>query len=200
MFTQFPTPDIVVGKFTQGKELSFFWKLTANPVSAFAVEFHKQRLTPFDLTWLVHREDRPPKPSQRKGLIFATNSGKQVDIEEVFSKFQLKVIWNPAAHVPPRELHVNCRCKHGWSTGDWVPYWFSSLWMNFLPSALTAGQDLPSSLWPILTFGVKSNNPERSLEVLLFFICNWWESTVVANRKKTDWFGMFHSVMVHPET
>lgn len=37
---------------------------------------------------VVHREDRPPKLSQRKELIFATNFGKQVDIEEVFSKYQ----------------------------------------------------------------------------------------------------------------
>ena len=63
----------------------------------------------------------------------------------------------------PGELHVNGRNRHGWYTGDWLPYWFSSLWMRFLPSALTAGQDLPSSLWPFLTFGVKSNNPEWSL-------------------------------------
>lgn len=87
-FTQFPAPHVVVGKSLHQEELPFFRQHTSNLISAFAAELHKWRLIPLTLLDVVHREDRPSKLSQRKEVIFATNFGKQVDIEEVFSKYQ----------------------------------------------------------------------------------------------------------------
>lgn len=88
-FTQFPAPNVVVGK-SLHKEKSYHSFESTHQISSqpLLLSYTNEDLPLLTLLDVVHGEDRLSKLSRRKEVIFATNFGKQVDIEEVFSKYQ----------------------------------------------------------------------------------------------------------------
>ena len=88
LFMQLPAPNVLVGK-SLHKEKSYpSFESTPQISQPLLPSYTNEDLFLLTLLDVVHREDRPSKLSRRKEVIFAANLGKQMDIEEVFSKYQ----------------------------------------------------------------------------------------------------------------
>lgn len=89
MFTQGPTLNRAVGKCLPKEKSYNFFESTQQILSqSLQLSYTNKDLNLLTFLDVVHGEDRPPKPSQRKDLIFATHFNKQVDIKEVLSGYQ----------------------------------------------------------------------------------------------------------------
>lgn len=88
-FIQVPAPHVAVGKSLHKEKSYRSFESTHQILSQpLLLSYTDEDFLLSTLLDVVHGEDRLPKLSQRKEVIFATNFGKQVDIEEVFSKYQ----------------------------------------------------------------------------------------------------------------
>ena len=88
-FIQVPAPNVAVGKSLHKEKSYHCFESTHQILSQpLLLSYTNEDFLLLTLLDVVHGEDRLPKLSQRKEVIFATNFGKQVSIEEVFSKYQ----------------------------------------------------------------------------------------------------------------